>query len=121
MDEQLAASGFLLPPELAHSGESSPESLLLGQIITAIPDLVERANHETYLRPGLPPFFIQHGKLDDTVPYQQSLNFAQKLAAIAPQSVIHEVLPNARHADPAFESPQNVQKVLDFLSHALRA
>lgn len=120
MDEQLAASGFQLPPELAHSGENSPESLLLGQIITAIPDLVQRANPETYLRPGLPPFFIQHGKMDDTVPYQQSLNFAQKLAAIAPQSVIHEVLPNARHADPAFESPQNVQKVLDFLGHTLR-
>ncbi|MEI7849401.1 MAG: alpha/beta hydrolase, partial [Chloroflexota bacterium] len=34
MDEQLAESGFLPPPEFAHSGENSPESLILGQKIT---------------------------------------------------------------------------------------
>lgn len=121
MDAQLAESGFLPPPEFAHSGENSPESLILGQKITEIPELVRIANPETYLRPGLPPFFIQHGKIDDTVPYQQSLNFTQKLRAIAPQNVTYEVLPNAHHADPAFETPQNVQKVLDFLDHTLRS
>jgi acetyl esterase/lipase len=120
MDEQLAESGFLPLPEFAHNGENSPESLLLGKKITEIPDLVCRANPETYLRPGLPPFFIQHGEMDDTVPYQQSLNFAQKLATIAPGNVIHEVLPAARHADPAFETPKNIQKVLNFLDHTLR-
>lgn len=121
MDEQLAESGFVIPPQFAHSGTNSPESLLMGQKITEIPELVRRANPETYLRPGLPPFFIQHGKLDDTVPYQQSQNFAQKLAAIAPQSVTYELLPHARHADPAFETPQNIQKVLNFLDEALRS
>lgn len=119
MDEQLAESGFLPPPEFAHSGANSPESLILGQKITEIPNLVRMANPETYLRPGLPPFFIQHGKMDDTVPYQQSLNFAKKLADIAPEQVTHEILPNARHADPAFETSQNVQKVLDFIDQAL--
>lgn len=120
MDAQLEESGFLPPPEFAHSGENSPESLLLGQKITEIPELVRLANPETYLRPGLPPFFIQHGQMDDIVPYQQSRKFAQKLAAIAPHSVTHEVLPHARHADPAFETPQNVHKVLDFLNRTLR-
>ncbi len=121
MDEQLDESGFLPPPEFAHSGENSPESLILGQKITEIPDLVRVANPETYIRPGLPPFFIQHGNMDDTVPYQQSLNFARKLAAIAPENVTHEILPNARHADPAFETPQNIQKVLDFIARELRS
>ena len=78
------------------------------------------ANPETYIRPGLPPFFIQHGTHDDWLPYQQSLKFAVKLRAIAPQMVTHELLPNARHTDPAFGTPQNVQKVLAFLDHALR-
>jgi acetyl esterase/lipase len=119
MDEQLAESGFAPPPEFAHSGANSPESLILGQKITEIPDLVRMANPETYLRAGLPPFFIQHGTHDDTVPHQQSLNFAAKLVAIAPHAVTHELLLNARHADPAFETPQNVQKVLDFLDQAL--
>ncbi len=121
MDEQLAESGFASPPEFAHSGANSPESLILGQKITEIPDLVHAANPETYLRPRLPPFFIQHGTHADVVPHQQSLNFAAKLAAIAPQMVSHELLSNARHADPAFETSQNVQKVLDFLDLFLRA
>lgn len=119
MDEQLDESGFPPPAEFAHSGENSPESLILGKKITEIPDRVQAANPETYIRPGLPPFFIQHGKMDDTVPYQQSLNFAMKLAAIAPENVTHEILPNARHADPAFETPQNIHKVMDFIVRAL--
>lgn len=121
MDEQLAESGFSQPSEFAHSGEYSPESLILGQKITEIPELVRRANPETYIRPGLPPFFIQHGTADDTVPYQQSQSFAEKLRAMAPQRVTYELLPNARHADAAFEAPQNIQKVLDFLDRSLRA
>lgn len=119
MDEQLAESGLLPLPEFTHSGANSPESLLLGQKITEIPELVRAANPETYIRPGLPPFFIQHGDRDDTVPYQQSLHFAEKLRAVAPQNVTHEILPGARHADPAFETPQNIQKVLAFLDHTL--
>jgi acetyl esterase/lipase len=119
MDEQLGESGYPPPPEFAHSAKDSPESLLLGQKITEIPDLVRIANPETYIRSGLPPFFIQHGTRDETVPYQQSLNFAKRLAAVAPQLVTHELLPNAHHADPAFETPQNVQKVLDFIDNAI--
>lgn len=122
MDAQLEASGFPQTPETAHSGPESPESLILGQQITHIPDLVRTANPETYIRPGLPPFFIQHGTADDTVPYQQSLNFAAKLAAQnGPHSVTHELLLNARHADPAFETARNVAKVLDFLDGVLKA
>jgi acetyl esterase/lipase len=121
MDEQLAESGFFPPSGFGHSGANSPESLILGQKITDIPDKVRAANPETYIRPGLPPFFIQHGTHDDVVPHQQSLNFAEKLRAIAPQTVSHELLPNARHADPAFETSQNIQKVLDFLDRSLRA
>lgn len=121
MDEQLAESGFLPPPEFAHSHENSPESLILGQKITEIPTLVRIANPETYIHPGLPPFFIQHGNMDNTVPYQQSLHFARKLEAIEPQGVTHEVLSGARHADPAFETPENIQKVLDVLDHIFRS
>ncbi|MBI9051196.1 MAG: alpha/beta hydrolase [Anaerolineaceae bacterium] len=119
MDEQLEACEFLPAIEYRHSEENSPESLILGNQITKIPELVEKANPETYIRAGLAPFFIQHGTSDDTVPYQQSLGFAKKLAAISPQTVTHELLPNARHADAAFETPQNIQKVLDFLDKAL--
>lgn len=123
MDEQLAASGFAPSPEEAHSAAHSPESLILGGQITEIPDVVRAANPETYIRPGMPPFFIQHGTHDRIVPYQQSLNFAIKLAQVEPDKVTHELLLNAGHGieGPAFKTPENIDKVLDFIDHALQA
>ncbi len=94
----------------------SPESLLLGRPIAEAPDLVARANPETYVRPGLPPFLLQHGTLDAIVPVQQSLDLAAKLrAALGAGPVTLDLLEGAGHADPAFETPQNVARVLDFL------
>ncbi len=121
MDGQLAESGFAPTEEFSHNGVDSPESLLLGAQITKIPELVSKANPETYIRAIAPPFFIQHGTHDDTVPHQQSVNIAAKLAdVLGKDKVTLELLPNARHADPAFETPQNVKKVLDFLDSILR-
>lgn len=121
MDEQLTETNMAPLLAFSHSGANSPESLLLGQKITEIPDKVKVANPETYIRVGLPPFYIQHGYRDDTVPHQQSVNIAQKLrAALGEDHVKFEILPNARHGDPAFEAPDNVQKVLDFLDTYLK-
>jgi acetyl esterase/lipase len=120
MDEQLAESGLGPDPNDPHSGPNSPESRLLGQQITEIPDLVHAANPETYVRPALPPFFIQHGDHDATVPHQQSVNMAAKLtAALGPQNVTLELLPGVGHGGPAFETPQNLQKVFAFLDKVL--
>jgi acetyl esterase/lipase len=122
MDEQLTESGFAPPVEFSHNGADSPESLLLGAQITQISELVNKANPETYIRPIAPPFFIQHGTHDDTVPHQQSVNMAAKLVDVTgADKVTLELLPNARHADPAFETPQNVKKVLDFLDSILHS
>jgi hypothetical protein len=56
------------------------------------------------------------------VPYQQSANFAAKLAAaLGEQQVTLELLPGASHADPAFGTSENRQKVLDFLDRSLQA
>jgi acetyl esterase/lipase len=121
MDEQLAESRFQLDPEQLHSSSHSPESLLLGQTITEIPEIVEKANPETYIRPGAPPFYLQHGAKDCVVPVQQSINFAEKLSHILGEDrVILELLQDAGHADPRFESPENVKKVLDFLDKQLK-
>jgi acetyl esterase/lipase len=121
MDEQLTESGFAPPEEFSHNSANSPESLLLGEQITKIPELVHNANPETYIRSIAPPFFIQHGTHDNTVPHQQSVNMAAKLTdVIGAEKVTLELLPNALHADPAFETPQNVKKVLDFLDSILR-
>lgn len=121
MDTQLAESGMAPDAEQAHNGASSPESLLLGKKITEIPDLVRAANPETYIHPGMPPFFIQHGDHDDTVPHQQSVNMAANLTAVlGSERVKLELLAGARHGGPAFDTPKNIQKVLAFLDQALR-
>lgn len=71
MDEQLTASGMPPAPGMEHNADS-PESLLIGQPINQVPELVRQANPETYITIDAPPFFIQHGVKDAIVPVQQS-------------------------------------------------
>ena len=97
MDELLAESDLAPDEAEIHNGASSPESLLLGKQIRLIPELVRTANPETYIRAAAPPFFIQLGDHDDTVPHQQSVNRAAKLTAVlGPEKVALELLNGAR-------------------------
>ncbi len=121
MDEHLAATGLLAAPGLRHNEANSPESLLLGQLITEIPEKVNAANPETYIRPAAPPFLLQHGTKDPVVPVQQSIEFAEKLRPIlGEENVTLELLEGAEHADVMFETPENVSRVLDFLDSHLK-
>lgn len=118
MDEQLIASGMGEPN---HSFSDSPESQLLGQTITEVPDLVRFASPMTYIKATMPPFLIQHGLKDSIVPVQQSLNFAAEIEkATDSKRVTLEILNDADHGDALFETPKNVVRVLDFLEHQLK-
>jgi acetyl esterase/lipase len=118
MDEELARSGMGVPD---HSGSESPESRLLGQVITAVPERVRYASPMTYIKTYAPPFLLQHGLKDATVPVEQSIRFAERFTQIAgPEKVTLEVLQEAGHADPLFETPENVNRVLDFLDIHLK-
>jgi len=121
MDEQLAASALGPATGQEHNGVNSPESLLLGQKITEIPERVKTANPETYIRPNAPPFLIQHGTKDAVVPVQQSIEFAEKLKEVlGEQMVTLKLIENGEHADPKFETHENVTMVLDFLDQFLK-
>jgi acetyl esterase/lipase len=121
MDDQLAERGLPPEPGMEHNGPHSPESLLLGEQITKIPERVKAANPETYITSSAPPFFLQHGTMDDTVPVQMSINFAAKLEqALGNDLVQLELLEGAEHGDPQFEAPDNVRKILDFLDRHLK-
>jgi acetyl esterase/lipase len=121
MDEQLAESGLLAPEGMRHNDPYSPEALLLGRRITIMPARVKAANPETYVHENAAPIFIQHGTRDSVVPVQQSIGLAEKLTkAIGPRNVRLELLEGAEHADPRFETPENVSKVLDFLDQILK-
>jgi acetyl esterase/lipase len=118
MDQQLKASGNGIPN---HSESNSPESKLLGQKITEIPDRVKIANPETYISSDDPPFLIEHGSKDPLVPTQQSEIFAAKLiAANGDQKTILHILQGAHHGSSEFSSPENLQLVFDFLDKYLK-
>ena len=121
MDEYLIERGLRPPAGQEHSAADSPESLLLGQKITEVPERVKAANPETYITADAPPFFIQHGVQDPVVPVQMSIYLAAKLEqAIGKDKVRLELLEGAGHGDPQFEAPENVRKVLDWLDRRLK-
>jgi acetyl esterase/lipase len=116
MDEQLAASGLAPVQGTEHNGANSPESLLLGAKTTDIPDKVRAASPESYIRQNAATALIQHGNIDPVVPVQQSIEFAEKLKqAIGEENVVLELIEGAKHEDPLFRTPENVNRVLDFL------
>ncbi|MDW7755627.1 MAG: alpha/beta hydrolase [Brevefilum sp.] len=122
MDEQLLAGGLAPQEGTEHCAETSPESLLLGTKITEIPEVVQNANPETYISEAMPPFLIQHGVMDGTVPVQQSIELAQKIKEVCGEErVTLEIFEGFEHGDPRFESPVNVARVLDFLDQQLRS
>ena len=118
MDEQLAASG-LGPSD--HGEADSSESRFLGARISDVPELVRRANPITYVHADMPPILIQHGRIDAMVPVQQSISLVHKLE----ESVGHDrfefdILENAGHGDPLFESEDNMKRVSQFLDRYLK-
>ncbi len=118
MDEQFTASGI---GPANHNAADSPESKMLGKALTADPDLVRKANPETYITTDDPAFFIQHGTADSNVPTEQSIDFAAKLVKVlGSEKVKLELLQGAAHGDPMFTTTENVNKVLDFLDKTLK-
>lgn len=118
MDDQLRATG-LGPCD--HNEPDSPESKYLGMTITLIPERVALSNPLTYIHEAIPPLLIQHGDRDHLVPSGQSEIFYQAiLQRNGSASVTFEILDGADHADPMFNTPENMDRVLRFLSQHLK-
>ena len=118
MDAQLAAAG-LGPCD--HNEPDSPESKYLGTVITQIPDLVAQSNPLTYIHDGLPPMLVQHGDRDHLVPCGQSEILCQAIwERVSDAQVTFEILAGADHADPLFNTPENMARVFRFLSTHLK-
>jgi acetyl esterase/lipase len=118
MDEQLAESG-LGPSD--HNEVDSPESRYLGAKIGEIPIKVQLANPMTYIHEDMPPILIQHGRNDHLVPVQQSIIFVEKLKKyVSPDRFEFDILENADHGDPLFETEENMLRVFSFLDKYLK-
>jgi acetyl esterase/lipase len=104
-----------------HDNSDSPESLYIGKKITEAHDLVKKTNPATYITKNDPPFFIEHGKEDQLVPTEQSIDFAADLEKILGKNkVTLTILPDTRHGGPQFETPENLDRVFQFLDKYLK-
>jgi acetyl esterase/lipase len=96
-------------------------SRYLGAALPTVPGRVRAADPTTYITPGDPPFFIEHGTADGTVPVRQSTRFAAALARVLGRDQVSlRLLPGAGHADAAFFTRENVGRILDWLDGRLK-
>lgn len=102
-----------------HDPADSVESRYLGAALPASPELVRASAPATYLDgvESLPPFFLAHGDRDCTVPFAQTLEFADAVRA-AGGDVRVDIVAGAGHAAPEIDGTL-VEPSIDFLDEVL--
>jgi len=117
MDTQLIELGY----KAVHNTADSEMSRLFGGLMTGFPEKCQAMNPIRYITPEAPPFYIQHGKSDDLVPYLQSVRLAEALRAVmAPEKVVLEMIERAGHFSGIHQSTENINKILVFLNRYLK-
>lgn len=122
MDEQAKAQGCGSSDQ-THNAANSFESAFLGAAVQTVPELVKKANPITYISKDDPPFLVQKGDKDCTVPIESTKMLSDALKA-ANQDVRFDLLAGAGHGDgsgsPIFQSAANIQVVQTFLKEKLK-
>jgi dipeptidyl aminopeptidase/acylaminoacyl peptidase len=123
MDAQAKAQGCGANDQ-THGQANSPESAYLGAVLATVPELVKKANPITYIDPSDPPFLLQKGDKDCTVPFGQSQLLYDALKAAGVQATF-ETMKRAGHGDmgastPIVLSDANIQRVLAFVKTTLK-
>jgi acetyl esterase/lipase len=119
MDNAFADSG--ISEHMIHSSANSYESRYMGFLITSDPEKAKKADPETYVSSTAPPFFIENGDKDPTVPPSQNAHLAAALEkAIGKEKVVYAVLPGAGHGGAEFETTENLDRVFAFLDKFLK-
>lgn len=109
----------------AFSTNESFESKFLGQAIGDDKETTYKTYWETY-KDQLPEDYalkawIQVGNADESVPYTQSENFAERLGGvIGEENVEFSVIEGAGHEDAQFYTDENLGKVFEFLDGAMK-
>ncbi|MFD0677833.1 MULTISPECIES: S-layer homology domain-containing protein [unclassified Paenibacillus] len=76
---------------------SSVTALMGGKKAFTVPDQARLAMPGTYASPDDPPFWIRHGDADSTIPYTDSVTFANQLTAAGVKVVDFKVVPGQGH------------------------
>jgi acetyl esterase/lipase len=116
MDAQAAAQGF----SISTNSASSPESKLIGAAIQTVPDATNKANAMKYITSDDAPFYIQYGTADVNIPAMQNVNFyTALLPVLGADNVKLDVLQGAGHGGSAFNTDENILKLVTFLKKYL--
>jgi acetyl esterase/lipase len=115
MDEQAKAQGC--PAD--HGKAGSPESAYLGAPVATVPALARKSNPIEAINANTPPFLIEKGDKDCSVPVAQSELLANALKASG-VPIEFAVLKGAGHGDGPFGSPrflsaENITRVVGFV------
>ena len=118
MDKAFLASGS---GAADHNNANSPESLFLGTLITKIPELVRLASPIAHVSKSTTPFFILHGGIDQVVPVEQSIAFAEAInvAVGEERAKLHIAEGKLHHGHPWYHEMWVSNMCLDFLDEVL--
>lgn len=106
----------------------SAESEYIGQLISDVPELTQKANPINYVTANDAMFFIQHGDCDRNVPYVQSQRLFDKIVEVCGDDhASFELLIGGMHGDdipevttPVFGTEENIDKVFTWLDKVLK-
>jgi acetyl esterase/lipase len=103
-----------LPDGVIHNVPTSPESQLVGGLLTQKIAEVRQANPITYVSADDPPFLIVHGDRDVLVPHHQSVVLAAALKAAGVFHIFRTVA-GGGHGDDVFRAAPLREWVSEFL------
>ncbi len=89
-------------------------ALLFGEPIGQDTSKLQLASPVHHVDPSDPPIFIAHGNQDNQVPINQSIELMKAYEKNG-LDITFEILPDAGHGGPSFQSEEMVNKVLTFL------
>jgi acetyl esterase/lipase len=117
----LATQPRLGPPSWRNSDPAlSPEAMLLGAPVEAVPELAARASPVTFAAADSAPLLLIHGTADEGVPFSQS---EELVAAYRQAGAQIELVPvdGAGHGFPGINLGALLDRSADFLAHHLAA
>ncbi len=107
-------------PGMSWVARGSIATSLFGDRITNMPELVKAANPLTYIKPGMPPFFIVHGEKDRVVPLGQSILLHEALQGSGNESELIILKGKAHTHVKAYSTDEMFSKLRAFFDRHLK-
>lgn len=121
MDADGAVQGCPRFGGTGHDDASSPEGLWLGAKPSSVSALTMRASPVSWVSADDPPFIVQHGGVDCTVPTNQGRRMRDALmATLGAAQVSWSEFPTDGHGGPSFGAAANLDAIAAFFNRTLR-